>query len=229
MDPAEYFPPSQLENRPAFDNGQLEGLLAFEPGMKVVDVGAGVGVNMIAFEKAGWEAWGVEPSKKFVDYGVEKLGIRPERLLNQAFEHTDLPDASFDLVSFGAVLEHLVSPSTALRSARRVLKPGGIILAEIPASTALISRLINFYYRVSGTPYVTNISPMHPPFHLYEFTHHSFEKNGKRNGYEVAVHRYWQATVFNVPSKVKPLVRKLLNRGRLGDGLTIALRRVADG
>jgi len=49
------------------------------------------------------------------------------------------------------------------------LKTDGIMHIEVPSSDWLIARLLNFYYKIRGLDYVTNISPMHEPFHLYEF------------------------------------------------------------
>ena len=37
-----------------------------------------------------------------------------------------------------------------------------------------------------GTNYVTNLNPMHVPYHLYEFDLKSFEVNAKKLGYESA-------------------------------------------
>lgn len=180
---------------------------------------------MIAFQKAGWDVWGIEPSASFVRFGVERLGISPSQLLQQSFEDTDLPDNMFDLVWFSSVLEHLVSPAAALRTACRIVKPGGIIHVGVPSSSAFMSRILNFYYRLSGTTYVTNISPMHPPFHLYEFTHKSFIANGERLGYDVARYQYWAWEQFNVPASIQPLLRRFLLATNLGDGLIVSLRK----
>lgn len=226
LDAETYFPFAHVHEPPPFDNRRLERLMDVRPGMKVIDVGAGIGTNLIAFRKAGWDAWGIEPSASFVRFGIENLGLDAGQLLQQSFEDTDLPDDSFDLVWFGAVLEHLRSPSAALRTACRILKPGGIIMAEIPSSRAILPRLINLYYRLLGTSYVTNISPLHPPFHLYEFTHRSFVANGRRVGYELARHFYWQPELYNVPKALQSIIRAALEKTGRGDGLTVFLRKV---
>jgi SAM-dependent methyltransferase len=43
-----------------------------------------------------------------------------------------LPDSSFDLVLFISVLEHLPEPLSALRECRRILKPEGQMLLNVP-------------------------------------------------------------------------------------------------
>jgi GT2 family glycosyltransferase len=43
-----------------------------------------------------------------------------------------LPDASFDAVVFADLLEHLAEPEAALAQARRLLAPGGVVVASLP-------------------------------------------------------------------------------------------------
>ena len=47
------------------------------------------------------------------------------RVLQGSVEENGLPDASFDLVTFRYVLQHLRRPSQALAEAWRLLRPGG--------------------------------------------------------------------------------------------------------
>jgi SAM-dependent methyltransferase len=44
-----------------------------------------------------------------------------------------LPDSSFDLVMIVSVLEHLWDPAQALRQIRRLLRPGGTCLVNVPS------------------------------------------------------------------------------------------------
>jgi len=86
-------------------------------------------------------------------------------------------------------------------------------------------RFINAYFALRGTNYVTNISPMHAPFHLYEFTLGSFEKNGARLGYAIAHHRYDVCAVMNLPRVIHPLLKWWMGRTDTGMQLTVYLRK----
>jgi SAM-dependent methyltransferase len=57
------------------------------------------------------------------------------RALEGDLEQTlrSLPDASFDLVMIVSVLEHLWQPAQALREIRRLLRPGGTCLVNVPS------------------------------------------------------------------------------------------------
>ncbi|MEE9190752.1 MAG: class I SAM-dependent methyltransferase [Candidatus Neomarinimicrobiota bacterium] len=59
--------------------------------------------------------------------GAIYQGIRNEDLQNLSFN-----DETFDLLIHTSVLEHIRKPKLALKEQYRVLKPGGILLFEVP-------------------------------------------------------------------------------------------------
>ena len=122
------------------------GVLArhLDPGARILDVGCGTGFFL---EAAGgrYEAWGVDPSSTAVR-------LCRERGLPKVVEGTaeSLPvDGDFDGVLFLDVLEHLDDDIAALAEARRHLRPGGIVLATVPAYMALWSNhdVVNHHRR----------------------------------------------------------------------------------
>jgi 2-polyprenyl-3-methyl-5-hydroxy-6-metoxy-1,4-benzoquinol methylase len=171
-------------------------LISFHEGMKSLDVGAGLGKAMIALSNAGFDAYGFEPSIPFYERAISKMKINPRKLKLGMIENVDYPENEFDFISFGAVLEHLYDPSGAIKKTLQWLKPAGVIHIEVPSSAWLINKIINAYYSIRGTDYVGNISPMHTPFHLYEFGLKSFQKNGKKTGYEVMFYEYYVCKTF---------------------------------
>lgn len=194
-------------------------LLDFTPGMTALDIGVGLGKAWKSLSAAGFDVQGCEPSEPFRSKAIEWMGIDPDRLQLAAVEQAEFPDASFDFITFRAVLEHLYDPHGALERAMRWLKPGGIIQAEVPSSDWLIAKLINVYYRLRGTTFVTNISPMHSPFHLYEFTLASFRD------FQVARHWYDVCAVYHVPRILHPVLHWWMARTGTGMQLTVFLRK----
>jgi SAM-dependent methyltransferase len=199
-------------------------LLPARDKQKALDIGAGIGKAMQALTAAGFDAWGMEPSAPFRDIAI-KRGLDPERLVLGGIEDASYPPETFDFVTFGAVLEHLPDPAAALTRALAWLKPGGIIQVEVPSSRHLIARLTNLYFRLRGTNYVTNISPMHAPYHFYEFGLRSFELHGQRCGYEVAHHVYGVGEILHFPRIMHAPLRWYMERTRTGMQLTVYLRK----
>jgi SAM-dependent methyltransferase len=173
-----------------------------------LDVGAGVGHTMLAYQSAGFETWGIEPSEPFRQRALQRP-IPADRLLGTTIESAELPAHRFDFISMGAVVEHLMDPAGALQRALGWLAPGGLIWISVPSSDWLIGRLLNLSYRLQGADFVTNTSPMHPPFHLYEFTRRSFEAHGQRIGYRVVDSRVFVSNTF-MPRGLRGPARRLM-------------------
>jgi ubiquinone/menaquinone biosynthesis C-methylase UbiE len=93
-----------------------------EPGMLVLDAGAGTSPYRELFGHARYEA---------ADFAQLKSAYAP---LDYVCDLTDIPVESerFDRVLFNQVLEHLPEPDKALAELHRVLKHGGRILCSVP-------------------------------------------------------------------------------------------------
>jgi len=72
---------------------------------------------------------------------------------------------------------------------------------------------------------VTNISPMHSPFHYFEFGLRPFELHGQRAGYEVARHDYGVGEVLHFPKIMHAPLRWYMARTDTGMQLTVYLRK----
>ena len=203
---------------------QAKKLISFREGMKSLDVGAGLGKAMIALSHAGFTAYGFEPSIPFYERAISKMNISPEKLKLGMIENVEYSENEFDFITFGAVLEHLYDPSGAIKKTLKWLKPGGIIHIEVPSSRWLINKIINFYYRLKGGDYVGNISPMHTPFHLYEFGLKSFEKNAEKNGYEIAFYQYYVCKTF-MPKFFDFFLKPYMRMTNTGMQLCVWLRK----
>lgn len=207
--------------------GTAKELIGFRPGMSALDIGVGLGKGMLALERAGFDTMGIEPSPPFRAHAIKTHGIAPERIAETGVEGADFPAERFDFISFGAVLEHVYDPAGALERCLRWLKPGGVLHAEVPSSNHLAAGIINRYFRLRGTNYVTNLSPMHSPFHLYEFGLKSFERHAARAGYAIARHQCWVGTIHSLPRIAHRPLRWLMERSGTGQQLFVYLRKAA--
>jgi 2-polyprenyl-3-methyl-5-hydroxy-6-metoxy-1,4-benzoquinol methylase len=97
---------------------------------RMLDVGCADGAFGEALKKTREiEIWGVEPTKSAAATAKVKL----DRVVEGVFDRqTVLPPKSFDCILFNDVLEHMFAPELALRYARELLTPGGVVVASIP-------------------------------------------------------------------------------------------------
>jgi SAM-dependent methyltransferase len=110
----------------------LLGLLAARvpAGGRIADLGCGTG-HFLEAAAAQWEVWGLEPSAECVAFCRERgLG----RVMHGGIEDAErLLPGGFDAVTLLDVVEHLDDDVAALRTAGRLLRPGGTLLVTVPA------------------------------------------------------------------------------------------------
>lgn len=219
----EYFNISELD---FFEEIQhIKNLLSYREGMKALDIGAGIGKCMIALEKAGFDSYGIESSKSFYNKAITRMNIKKEKLLLSMIEDVSYEKNTFDLITYGAVFEHLYHPAKVLEKSLEWLSPNGIIHIEVPSSRHFIAKIINLYYRIRGTNYVTNISPMHSPFHLYEFDLLSFEALAKKLNYEIVRVDYYVGPIYFIPKIFHKVLRWYMKKTNTGMQFTIYLKQ----
>lgn len=199
-------------------------IVGIKPGMKALDIGAGIGKGMKSLAKAGFDVWGVEPSLPFWQRAIEKMGIPEDRIQCCTGEEADFPDNTFDFITLSAVLEHVVNPDLLLRHIIPMLNSNGLLHIEVPHAHWMIPRIFNTYFRLIGTDYTTHLSPMHTPYHLYEFGKDTFEANAKRVGYKVAHCDILVCSTF-MPKVFNPILRPWMKANNSGMQLSIWLKK----
>jgi SAM-dependent methyltransferase len=100
-----------------------------KPKMRHLDVGCADGTLLALTRAHGLDVTGLELDANYSRFARE---ARRLRVLPTTIENIGLPPASFDLVSFVHVLEHLFHPVCALRIARELLSDNGRLYVEVP-------------------------------------------------------------------------------------------------
>jgi|TARA_Y100000310_G_scaffold32747_1_gene31023 2-polyprenyl-3-methyl-5-hydroxy-6-metoxy-1,4-benzoquinol methylase len=203
---------------------RLRQLIGFTSGMKSLVIGAGFGRQMKALSNIGFDTYGFEPSKSFYDKAISKMKINPEKLKLGTIEEVKYQENYFDFITFSNVLEHVYNPSESIKKAIKWLKPNGVIHIEVPSSAWLINKFNNVFYRLTLTDYISNISPMHAPFHLYEFSLKSFKLHAQQNAYVIAFHEYYVCKTF-MPKIVDKILKPYMRLTNTGMDLCVWLRK----
>lgn len=96
-------------------------------GLKVLEIGCGLGTDGAQFAQAGADYTGVDLTEAAVELArkrFETFGI-PGKFQTEDAEQLQFADATFDLVYSHGVLHHTPDTQKAIREVHRVLRPGG--------------------------------------------------------------------------------------------------------
>ena len=118
---------------------RLEEVIAerLSAGSAVVDIGCGAGHLLESLARRGYRMTGIERDPNAVSRRSQNVAV-----LEGSAEALPiaLKPGTFDGVVFSHVLEHLVDPAAAARSAALLLKSGGMMFIEVPNNESAIAR-----------------------------------------------------------------------------------------
>lgn len=105
-------------------NDTFLDFLGVQRGMRVLEVGSGLGILASAVAARGADVVGLERSREQLDAAAPNVTY-----VEGDAHHLDFPDASFDLVYARYLLEHVRDPQRVVREMRRVARPGARVVA----------------------------------------------------------------------------------------------------
>jgi ubiquinone/menaquinone biosynthesis C-methylase UbiE len=108
-------------------------------GRRILDVGCGAGPLLAGLRDRGAIVTGIDQSAGMVELARRRLGADADLRVAELGSPLPFPDDAFDDVTASLVLHYLQDWGPALAELRRVLKPGGRLIASV------------------GHPFVTNM------------------------------------------------------------------------
>lgn len=123
--PDDFYPPS-----PRIREHLLPHVRA---GTRVLEVGAGSGRDSAALARAGARVFLLDAAAGALELAARaEEGLRGRSLIRADGLTSPFPDATFDVVFHQGLLEHFPDPLPLLLENRRILKPDGILLVDVP-------------------------------------------------------------------------------------------------
>jgi len=139
-------------------------------GGRILDVGCGAGLFLLALDGRRWERTGVEPIHAAIA-AVRTAGFADIDWSEGDLFDLNAPERSFDCITFWSVVEHLSQPRRTLTEAARLLRPGGKIFVSVPNFASLQSTVFGRHW------YHLDL-----PRHLHHFTVDSLNRLSRQAG-----------------------------------------------
>lgn len=110
-------------------------------GQKVLDVGCGTGATAVALHRfyPASQVFGLDLSPLAVAL-AKKNGVVAKK--GDVEQPWPFPNGHFDVVFGLQIIEHLLNPDHFLQQAKRILKPGGMVMLATPNLAAWFNRLL---------------------------------------------------------------------------------------
>lgn len=211
---------------------EVESLLTTSQPITALDVGSGMGAFMLAAAERGWQPVGLEPSPFAVRYCSESLGLNVIQGTLDDPVHFSSP---FDVINLNHVLEHFQHPQPNVKRIRKLLRPGGILMVEVPRESKWASQLLHWLSSWRGATRLPR--PTFTIVHMTIFTSASLRRLLEQCGF--TVERLWVESNAVSPARFNerfgdsPPLGKLLGRAaqlfradvRVGLGNIVALAR----
>ncbi len=138
---ADYDGEDYLAAEPArrFESRRRLDLLAryLQPPARLLEVGAAAGFFLDEARKRGYVGAGLELNDKMAGHARDVLGFE---VTTGRLEDVELEAETFDGACAFHVLEHMPAPVEAVSAVRRALRPGGVLLVEVPNASSVVAR-----------------------------------------------------------------------------------------
>ncbi len=175
-------------------------VVAALPRGRLLDVGCGNGAFLASLRVRGWSVQGTDTSPT----ACELTGARGVPAYHGELRDAGFATGSFDVVSLWHVLEHVPDPLAELAEIRRILRPEGRLVVQVPDNDSLTLRLCG-----------TRWFPLDVPRHLQHYTRDTLRRTLEQAGFAVVRERRGDAS--DLAASFYSFLRRLLppDRGHI--------------
>jgi ubiquinone/menaquinone biosynthesis C-methylase UbiE len=168
---------------------------------RLLEVGCGIGTDLVRFAKGGARVTGVDLAQSAIDLArrnFELNGVAAEELRVANGEALPYPDASFDVVYGHGVIQYTADPEQLIRECHRVLRPGGTAIFMVYNRVSWL----NAMSKVTRVALEHEDAPVLKKFSIAEFRHllrpfSDVRIVPERFPVKSRLHKGWKGLAFN--------------------------------
>lgn len=157
----------------------------------LLDVGTGLGMFLRLAKEKGFEVAGVEPNREAATELENRYGISVHCCLLEDLSTKE----KYDAVTMLDIIEHMSDPRKAIDIVNGVLKPGGLLLIEVPVRDSFIHWAVKGVYRATLSRVKRPILQVYGVHHLQYFSSRSIKVFLEENGFKVVMCGYDESDV----------------------------------
>ena len=169
-------------------------------GRNLLEVGCGVGIDLVRFAHAGAKVTGIDVSKTAIELAhknFKRHGLQADLCLMNG-EGMGFSESSFDVVYAHGVLQYTAEAAKMIQEIHRVLKPGGEAILMVYNRNSWL----NLLRKVTNVPLEHEDAPVLKKFSIRELKQllSPFEKYRiitERFPVKTRLHSGWKARLFN--------------------------------
>ncbi len=197
-----------------FELHRVDGACQLAPGGdSLLEIGCGDGGLLFRLKHKYNQLWGIDIAPSAVKRVIDRAGSESKIHARVEDVNGDIgfEDAKFDTIIALAVMEHIFDPYHFISLCRRLLRPGGVLIIEVPNVAFLPNRLRLLFGVVPRTS--DEGATGYDAGHLHYFTRRSLRELVENDGFKVV-----KMTACGIFPKLRRLWASLL----CGDILILA-------
>ncbi len=137
---------------------------------KLLDLGCGSGYFLKFAQQQGWEVQGVEMS----NYAAEIARKQGISVSTKSVTEANFISGEFEVITMFNVLEHMTHLNEVMANNYRWLKPGGLLVVEVPNVNSMQKKIFG-----------GNWVHWDVPRHIFHFSPETIQKLAEKSGFKV--------------------------------------------